>query len=428
MDKYLIKYLRDNASNELSRKYIDFFKIELDWHIYNAERHISHSYYRDRKISTKEKLYSILQYQNSLFDSFINKSDHSPKVLSTVYFPVNNALNELGFKVMSPVWRSVGRKNIFGDHQVILWHRKIQNLIRHREFHSFLDIELHVELENFQQHLFNKYENANFRALFLYTDQFFYSKYNIDIFKKLNKPSFIFSHGLPGIYSKEVDHRSDYLLVWGEKIRENYLSAGFSADKVKVVGHPKYKKPSSANTLRSELSDVLVVPVSSVLYHQHEYDQTILMDKSMVILYLYQVQDVLTKLGVKKARYRVHPSLNKAWIKSFLDQKFYILDEEPLESSLSKTSLVIGATSTLFLESLIYGVNYIVFEPKDEEGMNMLNTTLVPPFDGSDPKVMVAHHASELSQMIKENVMNDFSIVRDYIQPFDISCLKDLIH
>src|SRR5690606_41685381 len=129
-------------------------------------------------------------------------------------------------------------------------------------------------------------------------------------------------------------------MVWSEKIKENYIHAGFKESKIKVVGNLKYKKIPNNKTLRSDLTDVLILPVSSSIYHQHEYDQTILMDKSMAILYLYKIQRVLKKLGVKNVRYRLHPTLNRSWVHPFLDPSFYTQDTESLDASLNRTTLV----------------------------------------------------------------------------------------
>ncbi|WP_343588619.1 hypothetical protein [Flavobacterium sp.] len=427
MDKYLIKYLRDNSEDELSSKYIDFFKIELDWHIYNNERHIAERYHREKKSSFKEEVIKTLQYCYAIagFSDKI-KSDKS-NVLSTLPFLDQLTLQDLNLISYSPVWHPIGKKNIFGDLQSIKWHKKIQKIIQKEDFYSFLNKNLHFELEEFQNHFFKQYKEKDFRALLLHTDQNFYSKYFIDIFKKLEKPSIVFSHGLPAIYSKDIDNRSDFLMVWSDKIKENYLKAGFDSEKIKVVGNPHYKKNQKNKELRSDLSDILVVPVSSILWHQHEYDSTVLVDKSMVVLYLYKVQKVLEKLGVKQARYRTHPSINKDWVHAFLDQNFYIMDNQELAKSINRSSLVIGATSTVLLESLIYGVNYIVFEPKDSENVNMAGFKLVPPFDGSDEKVITAKDENELENMLRNNNKTDYSLLKDYIQDFDISVMKELI-
>lgn len=424
MDTYLIKYLRDNSKNGLSKKYIDFFKIELDWHIYNSERHISKEYHRNREKGWKENIMSLIQYSNAILEK--SKQSNKLNILSTVNFSDINLLSNSGFNSFSPVWQPIGSKKIFGDLKTIRWHQNIQNLIHKKDFCEYLDVNLHEELEEFQKYLINKYREKDFRALLVSSDQYFYSKYFIDLFKRIDKPSLVFSHGLPAIYSTDVDNRSDYLMVWSEKLKQNYIDAGFDEAKIKVIGNLKYKRIPKIKELRSNLSDVLIVPISSILWHQHEYDNTILIDKSMIVLYLFKVQSVLKKMGVKKARYRPHPSIDKKWVHAFLDQEFFICDEDSLSNSLKRASLVIGSTSTVMLESLIDGVNYIVFEPK-EKNINMAGLKLVPPFDGSDKKVMIASDENELEKMLKFNALTKYDLVHDYIQDFDVSILKELI-
>ena len=423
MNKYLIKYLRDNAKDRLSSKYIDFFKIELDWHIYNSEQHISEKYHKNRAISFKERLFNLYQYSNAIF---VNKNIKAPSILSTISLDKSLKSN-LGFNLYSPVWNPVGKNNVFGDLKTVLWVERTNDLIRNKDFNVFLDEKVYLYLEKFQIHLLEQYRGQNFNALFLYTDQYFYSKYSIEIFKKLGKPSFVFSHGLPGIYSLEVDNRSDYLMVWSEKIKQNYIDIGFDSSKVKVIGNPNYTIIPKRQKLRSTLDNILVIPVSSVNWHQHEYDNIVLTDKSMVVLYLYQVQSVLIKMGVKRARFRVHPSIRKEWVYAFLDHSFYILDTETLSKSLSISTLVIGSTSTVLLDSLILGINYIVFEPVDKNQINMTGYKTVPPFDGSEEKLMVANDEFELEKLLRFNAMTDYSIVHDYMQNFDLIELKKLI-
>jgi len=428
MDKYLIKYLVDTADNDLSKKYIDFFKAELDWQLFISENHMSKAYHRDREIEIKEKLLRIYQYSNAFF--FQNKSKPSQhlKVLSTVYFPIKNSISDLGLDSYSPIWHPVGKRNIFGDFKTYKWHKKIQDRIRHDDFNLFLESKFHKDLEEFQQYLLAQYQKQDFRALFLYTDEYFYSKYSIDIFKKMNRPSFVFTHGMPGIYNLDVDNRSDYLMVWSEKIKQNYINVGFEPSKIKVVGHPKYEKLPKEKTLKSNLSNILIIPVSSVTWHQHEYNNTVVNDCSMVVLYLYKVQKVLKKMGVKKARYRAHPTINKEWVYAFLDHDFYIRDTEILSTSLNRSSLVIGSNSTVLLESLMHGVNYVAFDPKEESGINMSGYKAVPPFDGSEEKLMLSNDESELEYMLKSNAITDYSLVHDFIQDFDLTVLKDIIN
>ena len=169
MDKYLIKYLLENTDNLLSKKYIDFFKAELDWQIYISETHISEAYYRNRTIDINEKLKRLYQYANALFMQSNTKKSNEIKVLSTLKLPQKDLLSfsKIGLKSYSPIWHPLGKKNNFGDYKTLKWHKKMQDRIRNDDFHLFLDSKFHNELETFQQYLLTQYDEQNFRALFL---------------------------------------------------------------------------------------------------------------------------------------------------------------------------------------------------------------------------------------------------------------------
>ena len=131
-------------------------------------------------------------------------------------------------------------------------------------------------------------------------------------------------------------------------------------------------------------------------------------------------------MGVKQARFRPHPSISSDWVYGFLDQDFYKIDKDSLKKSLSKATVVIGATSTVFLQALTEGVNYIVFEP-NENGENLIRSKLVPPFDGSDSFVQIANNENDLFMMIKDHYQTNSLIIEKYIAPFNPKILKNLI-
>ena len=114
---------------------------------------------------------------------------------------------------------------------------------------------------------------------------------------------------------------------------------------------------------------------------------------------------------------RPHPSQNPKWLFRFIDNNFFSLDTATLSDSLNRSTLVIGPTSTLFLESLIYGVNYTVYEPLINEDTSLGGYKLVPPFDGKNKKVPVANSEKELIEIISNKICNDVSIIDDYIAP-----------
>lgn len=424
MEQYLIKYLKDFNENSLIEKYIDFFKVELDWFIYNYGENFSKTHSRQRK-RIKYDIYRKTQYLSSLFKKNNTESDKI-NILSGVLFQNQDVLHELGVNLVSSVFQPIGFNNIIGDYKSIHLLNKKNLIIKKGVFNDLLSKELFLEFEYLQKTLLKKYNEYKFRALFVSTDQYFETKYLIDIFKQLQKPSFIFSHGLPGIYSLSVDNRSNYLMVWGDQIKQNYVNNGFNADKIFVTGSPSFSDFNIKKKLRNSLDNILIIPCSSVLWHQHEWGKPRLIDRSMIVLYLYKVQKVLSKMGVKQARFRPHPSISSDWVYGFLDQDFYKIDKDSLKKSLSKATVVIGATSTVFLQALTEGVNYIVFEP-NENGENLIRSKLVPPFDGSDSFVQIANNENDLFMMIKDHYQTNSLIIEKYIAPFNPKILKNLI-
>lgn len=426
MERYLINYIKENASDEIVRKYVDFFKVELDWYIYNYGEHISRRHHREYKGTLKEKVYQKVQDLSALYGKFPYRNGYK-NILSSVFFPDKTLLPSLGFNAFSSIFQPVGKSRIIGDRKSLYIKNRIKRNLSKGSFSDLYNRDLFCSLEELQAQILNTYREIDLRGLLLFTDQYFASKYLIDIFRQMNRPSMVFSHGLPAIYSKDVDNRSDYLMVWGERIKENYVRAGFNPDKIKIVGNVKYKEVPVVQELKNSLDNILVIPCSSVLWHQHEWGTPQLVDRSMVVLYLYQVQRVLQRFGVKHARFRPHPSIDYSWVYGFLDKNFYEVDNQSLFDSIHSSTLVIGATSTSFLETLMEGVNYLLYEPTDEKGCGLIRFKKAPPFDGSIPDLNIAETEAELEYMIRNKYQTPSNILDGYMQPLDLSILKSIV-
>ena len=92
-----------------------------------------------------------------------------------------------------------------------------------------------------------------------------------------------------------------------------------------------------------------------------------------------------------------------------------------MSNSLNSTSLVIGPTSTVLLESLYANVNYIVFEPSTE-GLDFLNYPIVSPFDGDDNDILVAKNQEELKKLIHEkSCVSEDALNGYFTSKFDFS-------
>lgn len=426
LNRYLISHYFNALNSDFDKEILDKIKIELDWRIYHYGENFNNPFEgRKKPVNFKDALRDLKNKLVLLRKSSASSSIATNTIISSIYFSnFNERLLNLGYDVKSPIWLPQG-KAIDGNLSLYNSSKQITNILKYSSFSELTSEDTIKLLRKFEEDLTQFYCSTDPFAIFLFTDQYFFSKIAIDIFKTLNKKSFVLSHGLPGIYSKEVDNRSDYLLVWGDKIRNNYLKAGFDSEKVKVIGHPAYDSSSMNSSLRNSLENILVLP-KAMPWHQHTFDPVVV-DRGTIIVYLLSIKKVLKRIGVNKVRLRPHPSANMDWILSVLGKDFFIPDRySDLNSSLNNSTLVIGPTSTVFLESLFSGVNYVVYEPQ-AEGVDLFGYQVDSPFDGTDLGVPVAKNEDDLCRLLTDKISCESNILSEYLHPFDIEVLNECL-
>ena len=420
---YLLRWLKENSG--LDPDILDSLKFELDKRIYYYGGQFSSPAEKAPLRSALGGVKSILRDAAFPFRSgraAAQGGNSGARISSSAYFSFNSALAGRGFRVSGPVW-TMGRGEL-GDAGLYRRLRAFNSRLENADFSELLTAEFAAEMRAVQAGMKDYYRRVGIAALVLPSDLPVFDRMAIKIFKELSRPSFISIHGLPGRYNRLDDNRTDHLLVWGGKIKEFYVCAGIQPEKIHVTGHPNYKTVTAGEP-RFALDDVLVIskPMGGSQYCVEE----ILSDRGNQVLYLYAVRKALEKAGVKRARLRVHPSESARWYSRFVGEDFFTPDSEPLPASLARSSLVIGPTSTVFLESLLAGVNYLIYEPA-ADGRDLVGYSLVPPFDGTERGIPVAQTAEKLDAMLKARDRVDPAILAGYIKtPFDISFLGDLI-
>lgn len=423
MEKYLLRYLKENSESLLKKKYLDYLKVNLDSKIYAYGENMNMYYPEPQQYTLRVKVKEFLQILKSRSAITFQNSDKN--VLTFVRFP-DYVLSNYNLNFLSSIFSPICKYSIktLGLVKTRLF---LSQMTCSYNFNDFLDEDLYKKLEDIRYQLLSTYSNYNLKCLFVGNGEPFLYKLHLDIFKELGRPSFIFLHGLPGIYDLETEKKADYLLVWGEQIKKNYVAAGFEEDKIVVVGSPKYRKCDTSK-LRNSLEDILVTTSASIDWSPFgwDYNKFAYNDRSFIVLYCYSIQTVLQKVGIKHVRLRLHPSVGREWIEKFIDRSFFSLDYLPLQDSLEKASLVIGPTSTVWLESLLAGVNYLVYEPGDTN-INFKHTYLVPPFDNSDEGLIVANTEEELYEMLRSSYAADSGIIQKYIEPFDFEKVIEII-
>jgi hypothetical protein len=414
--------------NQPSKKHqIELLKSELDEHIYyyGAQFRYPTEIDVDFFLATKRKIKYLLDFVVANQRYVKLKTYNKKRILSNSYFSINSELEKCGFKTLYPIHSlKTKSESIFNNSQIrsfISLNWKIQN----STFQELLDEKTIVLIDNFTKMLYDIYSTMGFSALIVPNDVALFEKINLEIFRKLQIPSFIFLHGLPARYNIIDDNQSDYLVVWGEKIKDNYVNyGGFSPEKILVSGHPYYKKIQISN-LRNDFSRILVltkVPTGS----QHS-DKIRVQDRGNSIYYLLMIENTLKELGVKNVTLRVHPSENINWYYKFIDKNFFKEENTTLDNILKKSTLVIGPTSTVFLEALFHGVNYIVFEPLTN-GVDLYSYVSVAPFDKSDSRVEVANSQLDLKNLLRDKYLVNRLILNDYFStPFSMDFINKVI-
>lgn len=420
---YLLDYLKNNSY--FTKRRYDNLRYELDNQLHYYGEHFK---YPHEILGNKngDLIRTYIKYLFILFKIFQNKKSNSNGefILSNAYFSVNEELKNLGYQVFCPSWKMAHDRNVLSNFAIFLKSEKIKSKFKNSNFNELIQEDFLSDIDQFEEELTVFFQQRKIKSIFVPNDVSFFENLSIHICKQISIPSFIFLHGLPGRYNQIDEQRSDYLIVWGEKIKENYVNAGMNPKKIFVSGHPYYKN-IEFKQLKYSFDNILVL--TKTLAGAHHSDGVILGDRANLILYLYSVEKILKKMGIKSARFRPHPSENENWYLKFINKDFYKFDKENLQQSIQNSSLIIGPTSTVFLESLYYGVNYVVYEPS-LNNIELANYKLVPPFDGTDSKIPVAKNENELEYMLKNKIMVDYTCFNDYItSPFDLSFVKKLI-
>jgi len=410
----------------LNAYWYDCLRYELDKHVYYYGNHYIRSLENIQNGKTEKTKYALKILRSTVKEKFSKKSidKSNPVIISNAYFNFNEELSKSGFTVIQPPWTN--NRNDWGyyDAGIVNLCLKIKNLFEFADFNYLISKEFIQGLEKFSELLKLFITKEKIAALIVPNDENFFANISIKIFKDLGLPTFIFLHGLPARYNSIDEHRSDYLIVWGKKLKEIYVEKGMAENRIFISGHPKYQKVIK-KSIEFSLDNILVL-TKTIAGSPHS-DGMILSDRGNLIVYLLSIQKVLQQYNVKKVRLRPHPSENINWYMKFLDRDFFVPDTDNLPESLNKTSLVIGPVSSVFLEAVYYKVNYLVYEPSINN-INILNHTIEPPFDKSDNRIPVAYNEETLFEFLKEKKCVSADLLYDYLQtPFDVSFMQQLI-
>ena len=417
MKPYYLNYLKEKSKDE----YFDDLKFELDKRVYHYGNQFKINYDNNNNIVNFLKI----QYRKLklITDLGVNIQKCKNIAINNAYYGINEELIKINFTPLKVPWFSSYNKcKLYFD---LIKYDKYLNVTT---FDNLLGEEAHFFYTKIKNDLHNYYSNNNIKILSTYNDVCSYEKISINIFKKLNKPSFEFLHGIPGRYKLSSEMRSDFLVVWGKKIKEHYINSGINGNKILVSGHPDYKNYElSSINIKMTLENILVLSKGAHSLPQGESVQ--LADRGNLILYLLEIQETLKKRKIKFVRFRPHPSEDINWYYKFISKEFFRPDQNiNIIDSIKSSSLVIGPRSTSLFNSIMNNVNYIVYDPLDHDNLDYINFPQAPPFDKSDDRIVTASSKDELLEIITNSQIVNKEILLDYLEPkFDINFLKSYL-
>ncbi len=375
----------------------------------------------NRKNIFKKKAVSFYKFLNTKK----NKSNEK-LIFSNAYFNINKIIEKNNFKVIIPWWTSKRGNYLKCDLDFHNSFNDIYYKIKHNSLHKLSSTSFLCDIKEFKEKTKMMVSSKNFKGAFFSNDLGFFERLFIDVFKELNIPTFIFLHGLPARYNDVDDNRADYLIVWGQQIKKNYISSGVNSNKILVSGHPSFLNLKNQQ-LNFDMSNILVL-TKPMCGSPSISNNVILSDRGNCIKYLESIRSVLVKFGINHVKLRLHPSENIEWYSNNINTDFFkICNSKPIEEILKTVTLVIGPTSTVFLESLYSSTNYIIYEPQSN-GLDILNYPVVDPFDKNNNNIEIAANESELKNMIKKKYCIPNKFILNYVkEKFDFEEVLNII-
>lgn len=415
-DHYAIDAISDHYADDPAA--LDALRLELDKRLFHYGDHFlnpteGNAPARPMRSRIKSLCFLAWALGTWILRKFLPRSftSSAPAVVSNAYFNLSEALASRGQCVIRSPWELHLSQLNFGNAGIAHHCSRFRDWLHASSFSDLLAPDARVRINDFSERLSSYFAVSGTRALIVPNDMNIFENLAIQACRRAGVRTMVALHGLPGRYNRFDDNRADFLLVWGEAIKRNYVRAGVPETKILVTGHPRYDGKPPAR-LRNTLDSVLVL-AQSVPGGQFS-DKFRSFHRQGMIAYLYQVQSALKSRGILQARLRPHPSDNPDWFKKFIDNGFYTLDTRPLAQALADSSLVVGPVSTVFLEALQSGVNYLVYEPGTPE-VDTVGLERIPPFDRSDPRLTVCYTVPELKDALAILRPVDTSILRDYL-------------
>lgn len=385
---------------------LEWMKYALDNRVYYFGQHFKTPYEaRPMKVKLKARAVNFIRKMKTAAITY------NGAVISNAYFNVSEFIRKEGYSVILPPWQT---GNISKESQETLYQMMFS------DFNKVLSDNFQNAVYKLRDELKQFFVKNHTPFVLLSNDLDPIHRITIDICKEINIPSGVFLHGLPASYNSIDDSRADYLFVWGEKIKENYINAG-SKSNIVVTGHPNF---SSFKTVISHPENVVVIS-RAVCGAPSQSDRHSVDDRGICIQHIYAIETALKNAGINHAILRLHPSENPDWYAKFMDKDFYSLDTHSLDYTISHAKMVVGQISTVMLNTVFNNIPCYPFVLGKEE--NHYASEIVPPFSNM-PGFPTSCTVVELADNINNGRFVTSEHFDGYVNPsFEVSKITQYI-
>lgn len=424
MQKQINNDYFNSISQDLDDNTYDLLLYSVNDILYNySDHHLSNKNRLNEGIVSglKKAIVKYLRFFVALKNVLFHRERNVNAIMSNAY--VN--INLYGVNVILPPWSFSPKSNIANSIKIFRIIEKIKKELGKRSIKILLSQEFKSLLLEFEKEMSKLFSNYKIRALIVPNDMAFLENLTIKIAKKCNVPSFVYLHGLPARYNDIDDNRAEYLVVWGCGLKNEYVKAGVNKNKIFTLKHPVYSKFDKV-VLKSTMEDILVLS-KAVVGTPSSSSELILGDRAISLTYLEYLKEHLKNLGIDKVKLRLHPSERREFYEDNLPDDFFIIEESSKEEVLSKASLVIGPTSTMILDTIKAGKNYVLFDPVFD-GLTLEGMPLVEPFTG-ESFIKLSNSFEEIRNNITNPLVNiDFDKLNAFfeVDERDVSRFYDI--
>jgi len=395
---------------ELSEIELDALELPLYERIYFYGEHFKIQKQNSLKYLIKALAAELIE----LLESIVRKNikSNKPKVLTANNLNYDIMLENLGYQVERCLWSRRRKIKTAGSISLKLLFLKINYRIIFWSFRRLISPNNINLLNQFKENLKKNIIDHGYVALFISNDVSFFNRLSIEVFNELKLPVIMLAHGgMPTVYDGGVDQRADMVSHWGSKQREGYYKNYKKKDTKHILINPNFYEVKK-HDLTFSLDNILVC--SNSANGVQIGDIKGVEDRMFCLKYLFSIKRVLEKLNVNKVRFRPHPSEDPRWYYNYIDPNFFVYDDQSLDVSLKLSTLVIGPISTVFVDSLIANVVYVIYEPLNDMNETGFGMKLTAPIDGNDPRIPLVISEKELFGFLDSDNKIDKDLINDF--------------